>query len=105
MPDTGKRIGPSLLTNVAATVYTVPALTTYFMKTVRAVNTTATAATIFASIGVDAAGTRIFAGETVPANGSITLDCWIPMAAAEVLQAYSGTNNAIALTVGGVEVT
>jgi hypothetical protein len=105
MADTAKRLfGPALLTNSAATKYTVPASTTAILRHIRISNTSGTAATVVISIGADAAGTRIFSSENVPANQSIYWSGFLVMAAAEVLQAYSGTNNVLTLTVSGVEV-
>lgn len=105
MADTAKIIGPTLLTAAAATMYTTPGATQFVWKFLRIANTSGTAATVTVSIGADAAATRIFGGETVPANGSITFDLWLPLAATTIIQAYSGTNGVCTFTAGGVEIT
>lgn len=106
MADAASRVyGPALLTNVAATVYTVPNLTQFILRDIRAANTSGTAATIFLSIGTDAAGTRILAAVSIPANTTLSLALFLPVEQNEIIQAYSGTNNVIALTLSGVLVT
>mgnify|MGYP000341900618 CR=1 FL=1 len=106
MADTAKRAyGPAAPATTAATAYTVPASTTFILKQIHASNGTASSATVTASIGLDAAGTRVLDALTVPANGTYTLDTWIPMAATEVIQVKQGTASACTLTITGVEVT
>jgi hypothetical protein len=58
-----------------------------------------------ASIGADAAGTEIFTGKSVAANDVYDHYCALVMDAAEILQAFSGTNAALNLTVYGEEIT
>ncbi len=105
MSDTLDRIGPTLLTNAAATIYTVAAATTVVLRDVVVTNTSGTAATLTASIGADATGTRIWAGLSIPANSTFNHSGSIVLKAAEILQAYSGTNNVLTFTAGVVKVT
>lgn len=106
MADTAKRLfGPALLTNAAATKYTVPAATTAIIRNIHIANTTGTAATFTMSIGADAAGTELFTAVSIAANTTVILPVFLVMAAAEILQAYSGTTSALNLTLSGVEVT
>jgi len=106
MADTLKRLaGPSSLTNSASTVYTVPAATTTVVRDITVANVTGSAATFTMSIGSDAAGTRLFSAVSIPANSTFQRTGNIVLAATEVIQAYSGTNAALTLTLSGVEST
>jgi hypothetical protein len=106
MADTLKRLsGPASLTNSAATVYTVPGATVAVIRDINVANTTGSAATFTLSIGADAAGTRLFSAVSVPANSTLQRTGSVVLAAGETLQAYSGTNAALTLTVSGVEST
>jgi hypothetical protein len=103
--DTAKRLaGPSLLTAAAATYYTVPASTTAILRSVHVTNETGSTATFTMSIGTDAAGKRLWTALDIPTKSSFDWSGFIVMAAAEVLQAFSGTASALTLTVSGVEV-
>lgn len=106
MADTLKRLcGPTSLTNAAATVYTTPGSTTTVIRDITVANTTGSAATFTLSIGADAAGTRLFSAVSIPANSTLQRTGSVVLAAGETLQAYSGTNAALTLTVSGVEST
>jgi len=105
MADTAKRLsGPALLTAAAATQYTVPASTTAILRNIHVSNETANAATFTMSIGTDAAGKRLFTAFSVPGNQTFDWSGFIVLAAAEIIQAFSGTASALTLTVSGVEV-
>jgi hypothetical protein len=105
MADTAKRLsGPTLLTAAAVTQYTVPASTTAILRNVHVSNETATAATFTMSIGADAAGKRLFTAFPVAGNDVVDWSGFIVLAAAEIIQAFSGTASALTLTVSGVEV-
>jgi hypothetical protein len=56
------------------------------------------------SIGTDAAGKRLFTALSVPGNQTLDWSGFIVLAAAEIIQAFSGTASALTLTVSGVEV-
>lgn len=103
--DTLKRlVGPTSLTGTAATVYTVPAATTTTIRSLHVTNETGTSATFTLSVGTDGAGKRMFYQVPV-ASGDIGID-WtgsLVLAAAEMLQAYSGTASALTLTISGIE--
>jgi len=104
--DTAKRIGPTSIANTETTFYTCPAATTMIVKWARFANVTGTAATIRTSVGADAAGTRLLFDVSIPANDFIDLsDMFLVLNAAETLRATGGTNNAITITAGGVEIS
>jgi hypothetical protein len=105
MADTAKRLsGPALLTGAAATVYTVPALTTTILRSVHVTNETGSTATFTMSIGTDAAGKRLWTALDIETKTSFDWSGFIVLAAGEVLQAFSATASALTLTMSGVEV-
>ena len=106
MAVTGSRLfGPALLSNAAATKYTAPASTTVKIQNIHVFNDSGTAATFTMSIGADAAGTRIFDAISIPPNSPY--DSYGPfyLAAGEIVQAFSGTNNVLTLTLDGTLAT
>ena len=106
MGQTAKRLsGPSLVTNAAATQYTCPASTITTIKNIHVFNGSASAATFTLSIGADAAGTRIFDALSIPANSPYDSFGPFVLSAAEIIQAFSGTNNVLTLTIDGIEST
>ena len=106
MTDTAKRLaGPDDIPNSATTMYTVPGSTKAIIRNIHIANTTNTAATIKMSIGADAAGTRILGDLSIPAFGTYDWSGFMVLEAGETLRATGGTNNALTVTVSGVEVT
>jgi hypothetical protein len=103
LADTAKRLaGPTALGTTATTVYTVPGSTVTILRGIHVANTTAGALGFTASIGSDAAGTRLWSAQSVPANGSLDWSGFQVMSTADVLQAY-GSATGLTLTVSGVE--
>jgi hypothetical protein len=103
---TPKRLaGPAAVSNAAATKYTVPATTKTIVRHVHVENGTASAATFTMSVGTDAAGTRTHDGVSVAANATLDWYCYLVLEATETIQALSGTNNALTLTIDGDEIT
>lgn len=106
MTVTPKRLaGPALLSNAAATKYTCPAATIARILRGRVSNTSGVAATFTISMGADAAGTRLYDAVSVPANGSYDFTGPFVLAAGEIVQAFSGTNNVLMLELDGTEST
>lgn len=106
MADTLKRLGgPTALSGSAATIYTVPSATTTTIKAIRVANETGSAATLTISVGTDGANKRFIYGLPVPANGDYDWNGTLVLAAGEVIQAYSGTANALTIMISGVETT
>jgi hypothetical protein len=97
--------GPALVTNAAATKYTVPASTVTIIQHIQVQNPSASPVTFTMSIGADAAGTRIYDGYTIPAGQVLSTFCKFVLTAAEIVQALSGTNNILTLTIDGQELT
>lgn len=95
--------GPAQVSNVAATKYTAPAGIRGIIRHIHVFNPTGGAVTFTASIGADAAANRIFDGISIAAGAE--LDRWVlyVLVAAEIFQAFSGTNNVLVLTIDGEE--
>lgn len=112
MARTAKRLaGPAAVSNAAATKYTVPALTKTIIRQLHVQNPSASPVTFTVSIGADAAGTRLYDAYSVPAAAAgvsaSVLDIfgyWV-VDAAEIVQAFAGTNNILTLTIFGDELT
>lgn len=102
--------GPALVATGPATVYTVPALTKTIIRQLHLTNSSGSPVTFTASIGADAAGTRLFPAFSIPAAGagvtnSVQDFFWYQvMDAAEILQLAAGTNNILDITVNGDEI-
>jgi hypothetical protein len=103
--------GPAQVSNAAATKYTVPATTKTIVRHIHVQNPSGSAVTFTMSIGTDAAGTRIFDAYSIPAaaagvTGSV-IDywCYFILEAAEIIQAFAGTNNILTLTIDGDEIS
>ena len=100
----GKRFhGPALVTNAAATKYTVPANRRSCIRHIHVSNPTGAAVTFTASITADAAGTRIFDVFSIAANSVLDHFCKYDLEATEIFQAFAGTNNVLTLTIDGDE--
>jgi hypothetical protein len=106
MADTAKRFyGPALLSNAAATKYTVPSGAIDILRSIHVTNTGGADATLTISIGTDAAGTRIVDALNIKTHDTVELNVFIPLSASEIIQAFSGTNNVLNLTLSGVEIS
>jgi len=106
MTTTNKRLaGPALLTNTAATKYTVPASTVTIIQHIHVENPTGAAVTFTMSIGTDAAGTRIYDSFSIAAGAVLDTFCKYVLTAAEIVQAFAGTTNVMTLTLDGQELS
>lgn len=95
--------GPSLVSNSAATKYTVPASTKTLLRHIHVSNPTGADVDFTMSIGADAAGTRIFDAYTIVGGSVLDLWVYIPLLATEIVQAFASTNNELTLTLSGDE--
>lgn len=93
--------GPAALSNAASTKFTVAASELVIVRHVHVENTSAGAVNFTASIGTDAAGTRIF--DAYPVAASTVLDhfCYYVLAATEIFQAFGSVTNQLTLTIDG----
>jgi hypothetical protein len=97
--------GPALLSNTAATKYTCPASTVAVIRRGRVSNPSGSAATFTMSIGADATGTRLYDAVSIAAGGSLDIYGPFTLAAAEIVQAFSGTTNVLVFELDGTENT
>lgn len=95
--------GPAQVSNAAATKYTVAAGRRGIIRHIHVQNPSGGPVTFTASIGADAAGTRIFDAFSIAANTVLDHMCYYVLEAAEIFQAFSGTNNILVLTIDGDE--
>jgi len=93
--------GPALVSNAAATKFTVAASEKNIVRHIHVSNPTASAVSFTASIGADAAATRIFDGLSIPAVSVFDHFGFYVLDAAEIFQAFAGTNNVLTLTIDG----
>lgn len=101
---TARRLaGPGQITNAPVTKYTVPALTRAIIRHIHVSNPSGAIVNFTASIGADAAGTRIYDAKPIPANDAVDFFCFHVMSAAEILQAFGSTTGVLNVTVNGEE--
>lgn len=106
MPRTPTRFaGPALVSNAAATKYTVPGSTVALVRAIHVSNPSGSAVDFTLSIGTDAAGTRLYDAYPIAADTAVTFWCYHALVAAEIIQAFAGTNNIITLTIDGDAIT
>ena len=95
-------VGPSQLSNAAATLYTAPTGIRAVIKRIHITNPTTTAYTFTLSIGADAAGTEIYKTVSVAANGGYFDDyANYTLEPAEVLQGYASAASKLTIVVNG----
>jgi hypothetical protein len=97
--------GPAQVSNAAATKYTVPSASKAVFRHIHISNPSGSAVTFTASIGADAAATRIFDAYSIAANTIFDHFCYYVIDAAEIFQAFAGTNNILTLTIDGDLIT
>mgnify|MGYP000713488136 CR=1 FL=1 len=105
MAETYKKLVQELVDNSNDTLLTVAANTTVIIRSMRAVNTTGTAATLKLFHDGTAAVNMILPFVTIEASGWAEFDGTIILEADSVLTGISGTADAINLTVYGLELT
>lgn len=95
--------GPAQVATGPTTVYTVPASRRATIRGIHLFNPSASAVTFTASIGADAAATRIYGAYSIPANSPYDIFPGFIMEAAEILTLSAGTNNILVIVVSGEE--
>jgi len=96
--------GPAQVSNAATTKLTVAASELNVIKHIHISNPSGSPVTFTASIGADAAATRVFDAFSIPATSTYDLYPYWVLAAAEIFQALAGTNNVLVLTINGERV-
>jgi len=102
MPRISTRLhGPAQVSNAAATKFTVASSELNIINHIHVQNPSGATVTFTASIGADAAGTRIFDAYPIGAGQVLDHYCNYTLVAAEIFQAFAGTNNILTLTING----
>ena len=93
--------GPALISNAAATKFTVTTGENFIVRHIHVYNPGAGTINFTASIGADAAATRIF--DAYPVAEDVPLDhwCYYVLTSAEIFQALASVNNQATLTIDG----
>lgn len=100
----GKRFyGPAQPGTSAGDLFTVGGGKQAHVRSITVANTTAIAATVTVSIGADGASTRILDAVAVPPFGTLLLNGYWYLDAAEKMQGKQGTSSALTVTISGVE--
>lgn len=95
--------------NSGGILYTVPNGANVIIKNIVLTNTTGNEATV--TLNVVASGSsaqasnRILSSFAVPSHGVSTMDCSIVMKEGSYIYGLNGTNNAVTLTISGVEIS
>jgi hypothetical protein len=97
--------GPAQVSNAAATKYTAGGGETAVVRHLHISNPSGSPVDFTLSIGTDAAGTRLYDGYEIPADSVYERHVYWVVAAAEIIQAFAGTNNILTLTLNGDEYT
>lgn len=106
MPRIATRFaGPALVSNAAATKFTVAALEKNEVTHIHIQNPTIATVNFTASIGADAAGTRLYDLLQILPGQVLDFYPYYVLDAAEIFQAFAGTNNVLTLTIDGYRVT
>lgn len=109
MADLAKRLaGPLYLTNVAATLYTVPAATVTVVRNIHVANPAYNTSAAFSlSIGQVSASLAnyIYYSQPAPAGGAFDWSGFLVLQAGEVLQGLAGNTNILSMTISGIEVS
>lgn len=102
MPRIAHRFhGPAQVATGPATKFTVSANEKAIIDHIHVQNPSGSAVTFTASIGADAAGTRIFDAFSIGANQVLDHWCKYVLEETEIFQAGAGTNNILVLTIDG----
>ena len=105
MAEAYKKLVQTLVNNSNETLLTVAANTTVIIRSMRAVNTSGTTATLKLFHDGTAAGNMILPFVNIQGNGWAEFDGTIIMEAADTLTGISGTQDVINLTIYGLELT
>lgn len=105
MAETFKLLYQNQVPATATTLYTVPSATSTLVKTMRIVNTSASAATIKIWQNGTANANTILPTTSIDAGGFAEFEGTFTLGAADYISAQAGTASAITITIWGVELT
>ena len=95
--------GPAQLTNAAVDTYEVPAGRRALVRHIHISNPSAAAVDLTLSVGADAAAARLFDGYPIPADDVYDWYGYLPLAAAEKIQALGSTTLVLVIEISGDE--
>lgn len=102
MPRIATRFtGPAQVSNAATTKFTVAANEKNIVRHIHVENPSGAPVTWTASIGADAAATRIFDAFSIAAGSVFDHFCYYILEEGEIFQSFAGTNNILTLTIDG----
>jgi hypothetical protein len=99
MADTIKKLYRGVPTTISSTLYTVPATTTSYIKSISLCNTTASPAEI--TLQIDSV---TIVNSTISANNTVVINDIGVMTVGELLTGSQVTTNAISVWISGMEV-
>lgn len=105
MPDTYKRLYQGQVPSGVTLLYTVPSGATAIVKSIRAVNTTASGVTIKFWNGGTTNANVILPAITIDAGGFADFDGTITMAASDTIYGQAGSSTSITVSIYGLEIT
>lgn len=105
MPEAFKLLYQNQVPSSATTLYTVPSATSTLVKTMRIVNTSASAATIRIWQNGTGDANAILPATSIDAGGFAEFEGTFTLGASDFISAQAGTASAITLTIWGVEIT
>jgi hypothetical protein len=105
MADSYKRIYQGQLATASGVVYTVPSGTQAIIKSIRVVNTSATATTVKLWNGGSADSNVILPPTSIDAGGFAEFDGTLTLAAADTIAAQAGAATSLTMTIHGLELT
>lgn len=105
MADSYKRIYQGQLATASGVVYTVPSGTQAIIKSIRVVNTSATATTVKLWNGGSADSNVILPPTSIDAGGFAEFDGTLTLAAADTIAAQAGAATSLTMTIHGLEVS
>lgn len=95
--------GPAQLTNAAADTYVVPAGRSALVRHIHISNPSGGTVNLSASVGADAAAVRLFDLFPIAANSVYDWYGYLPLAAAEKIQAFASTTLVLVIEIAGDE--
>lgn len=93
--------GPATVSNAADTKYIAPTGIRAIVRHIHVSNPTASAVDFTLSIGLDAAGTRVFDAYSIPAESVLDHYCIYALEPADLIQALASTDAVLVLTIDG----
>ena len=105
MADTVAPIAPYPVTTSAATVYEVPAGSTFVMRSIHATNVSHATTEVYLSIGEDSVDSRWLSGLALDGGQAYSWSGFFPITSGTKIQAFADDDDRVVLFIGGVEIS